>query len=184
VKTIHTRVKLMLRTIEPNKAETGSFLKRMLRKDSAAYAYIVDTASTLAFYIPVCTAEEVWIAGMSLGQSLKTRALGIVTTSIFGRPYGKFRDYAFKTTKTTDSSSFLRKAVVDTSALMVFWMPMYVGQMYLAGASKRSIIIASAIAVPLSLVEGRPFGMFMDWMRKKAGLKSATKMVDTPQNSI
>jgi hypothetical protein len=105
-----------------------------------------------------------------------------VTNSLFGKPYGKFRDYAFKTTKTTDRSSFLRKAVVDTSALMIFWMPMYVGQMYLAGASKKSILIASAIATPLSLVEGRPFGMFMDWMRKKAGLKSAT-MVDARQNS-
>ncbi len=127
--------------------------------------------------------EEVFIAGMSFGQSLKTRAMGMVTNSLFGRPYGKFRDYAFKTTKTTDSSSFLRKAVVDTSALMIFWMPMYVGQMYLAGASRKSILIASAIAVPLSLVEGKPFGMFMDWMRKKAGLKSATKMVDAQQNS-
>jgi len=163
----------LLRVAEPDKTSACSFLVSMLRKESAVYAYMVDTFSEITFYTPLGMASEIWMAGMSFGQSLKTRVMGAITGAIFGRPYGKFRDYVFKKTKTGHSSSSLRKMAVDTAALITFWMPVYFGQLYIAGASKKSIIVALAIAIPFSFVEGRPFGMYMDWIRKKAGLRPA-----------
>lgn len=176
--TTQAKEEILLRAAEHNKTEAGFVLRRMLRKEVAAYAWVVDTFSAVTFYTPICMVDEILFAGMSLKQSLKIRAMGAVTSSLFGGPYGKFRDYVFRKAKITDSSSFLRKAFVDTAAAITFWMPVYVGQMCLAGASRKSIIIASAIALPFSLVEGRPFGMYMDWMRKRVGLRPAAKTID------
>lgn len=109
---------------------------------------------------------------------MKTRAMGALADIAFGRPYGKFRDYVFGKTHTTASSSFIRKATVDTAALIAFWMPIYVGMMEVAGVPKRNMLIAALVSVPASVLEGRPFGIYMDWVRSKCGLRPAADGVE------
>jgi hypothetical protein len=53
--------------------------------------------------------------------------------------------------------------------------------MEISGVPKKNMFIAALLSVPFSIVEGRPLGWYMDWMRSKCGLRpAADKSVELP----
>ena len=62
-------------------------------KNNPAYQYAVDTFTMIAFSTPIAMANEVFIAGMDVEQSLKARGIATIVNILTARPYGKFRDY-------------------------------------------------------------------------------------------
>ena len=75
----------------------------MLRTDGqrghgVVYRFAVDTFASMSFFTPICMANEIYMAKMTVGQSL-ARLIGNGSMLSAGRPYGKFRDYAVKNSK-------------------------------------------------------------------------------------
>jgi hypothetical protein len=157
-------------------------LQSLLRQGSCAHRWLVDTSATIFFFTPFSMLQEVGLAGMSVETSLKTRAIAAFSDLFLGRPYGKFRNYLFKKTDTTTASHWARRMAVDASANIAFWLPIYIGMMYIAGANLRSIVISAVATIPASLVGGRLAGIFMDWIRKMSGLKAAPEHANDRQN--
>jgi hypothetical protein len=118
-------------------------------------------------------AQEVLIAGMTVGQSLKVRGISVVVNTFLARPYGVYRDRLFKLLRTTEKSSQMRKFWTDYMIFSSFWTPVYAGMLAAGGAGEHQIIKACAAGLVANMVTGRPFGAYFDLVRRKTGLKPA-----------
>ena len=133
--------------------------------------FIVDTYAMISSSIAVGMANEMFITGMSLEQSLKSRAISIIPNMLLGRVYGEYRDWMLKKFKTSQESHWLKKSTADIIAFTSFNGPLYAGILALAGADSDQIITAVGSFTIMSPFLGRPYGLYLDWLRKFSGLK-------------
>jgi len=153
-------------------------------KDNWIYQYAVDTAAMITFSTPIAMANEIFIADMEVEQSLKARGIATVVNLLTARPYGKFRDYLFKKCHTTEESGFIKKAATDILAFATFQAPLYAGILAVSGAKPENILVGSVVITGLSGFIGRPYGAYLDIVRKFFGLKPAYMLSEeskTPQ---
>lgn len=141
-------------------------------KDNPIYQYAVDTTALISFSTPIAMANEVLIADMEVKDSLKARGLATLVNLAAARHYGKYRDYIFKKCKTTEKSGFWKKVGTDILSFSTFQLPLYTG-----------ILAGSATIAALSGFIGRPYGIYLDKLRKFCGLKPAYKIAQESQNS-
>jgi len=117
--------------------------------------------------------NEIFVAGMTFEQSLKTRIAAAVGNTITGRPYGQYRDWLFEKFNLTDKSGMLKKGCVDTLAFVTFQIPCYYAFMYFGGADIESMHKGALSLTVISTFAGRPYGLYMDAIRKQCGIRSA-----------
>ncbi len=134
--------------------------------------FLVDTSAMISYSIAVGMANEMLIAGMSLEQSLKSRAMSIIPNMLTGGIYGKYRDWVLKKFKTTQQSHWLKKAVADITAFASFQGPLYATILTLAGADSDQIMTAVGSITLISPLLGRPYGLYLDGLRKISGVRS------------
>ena len=120
--------------------------------------FIVDTLATIIFFTIIATFTELVIAGMAPGQVLITRAVMVVMMALTA-----WRDWVFARMLPRRRIS---RAVVDVVAFMAFQVPLYAATLALAGADPGKIITALGSATLFMLTLSRPFGLFLEWVRR------------------
>ena len=126
---------------------------------------VVDTLSTIFFFTILAAVTERYVAGMEPAEVLKTRAIMIPMMILTGRPYGAWRDWFFATTKPTVTWS---KSLVDGVAFLTFQLPVYGRLLWIIGADATEIYTLIASTALLMLIISRPFGLFLQAMRRLA----------------
>jgi hypothetical protein len=127
--------------------------------------FIVDTLATIIFFTIIATFTELVIAGMAPGQVLITRAIMMLMMVVTARPYSAWRDWVFRKMLPRRR---IGRAFVDVVAFMAFQVPLYAATLALAGADLGKIVTALGSATLFMLTLSRPFGLFLEWVRRLA----------------
>ena len=125
----------------------------------------VDTLSTILFFTILAALTELYVVGMEPADVLKTRLIMVPLMILTGRPYGVWRDWFFVGTKPTVLWS---KSLIDGAAFLTFQLPIYGLTLWIVGADFDESGTALGSAVVLMLIVSRPFGLFLQAMRKIA----------------
>jgi hypothetical protein len=131
-------------------------------------AFIMDTGALVSFYAPLMFGYEVAI-GLSVPQALASRGLGILANTVIGRPYGIFRDWAWRKTGTTAKSHWTKKAALDVTTAAAMHGPAYAIMLAIVGASIPQILAGIPFVILVSATTGRPYGAYLDWARRVFG---------------
>ena len=130
---------------------------------------LVDTLSTILFFTILATLTELYVAGMEPTDVLKTRLIMVPLMILTGRPYGVWRDWFFAGTKPTVSWS---KSLIDGLAFLTFQLPIYGLTLWITGADFDEISTLLGSTAVLMLIVSRPFGLFLQAMRKLADIST------------
>lgn len=129
-------------------------------------AYTADTLALVIFFTTTGIINERFVAGMSWDQVFYARLLGAVLMVPVGRPYGIWRDWIMQRAKSDRVSQLLW----DGIALVSFQVPIYAAIIAISGASGRGLLYGILGAVVMMLALGRPYGVFLNWVRALFGL--------------
>jgi len=132
----------------------------------------VDVFVMNTFSYAVAAPLELIIADMSWQAHLKVRLMGLVINSFIGRPYGLWREFVVGRTGMNVTSSAMQRYGVDTLVFLSFQLPVYVTIMALGGADLDGILKAAGTASLLAGVLGRPYGIYLDFVRSLVGMKA------------
>lgn len=125
-----------------------------------------DTFALITFGIIVGMSVELFIAGLTLEQSMHSRLLSIPVNMIIARPYGIYRDWILAH-NIPALDSFLGSTLLDVLAFMTFQMPVYAFLVGTSGASLESVVAACMGQLGAMLVMGRPYGLWMQLCRQR-----------------
>ena len=128
---------------------------------------IADITAMIIFSTALCMTIEVFIAGLTVLQSVHARLAAVPVNLITGRPYGWFRDRLFLFLG-IQRGSFLMMIFGDTIAFVIFQLPLYVIVLLFAGATWTQIGVSSLFMSMIFSLAGRPYGIFLDFCRKVA----------------
>jgi hypothetical protein len=134
----------------------------------------VDVFVMNTFSYVVAAPLELIVAGMSWEAHLKVRLMGLLVNSVIGRPYGVWREFIVRRTGMTENSTAINRYWVDTMVFLSFQLPVYVTIMALGGADWNGILKAAGTASLLAGFLGRPYGIYLDFVRSLVGMKPMT----------
>lgn len=129
-------------------------------------AFMADTAALIVFFTTTGVINERFIAGMSWDQVLHARLLGAVLMVPVGRPYGVWRDFMLRHA----GPGRLSQLLWDSAALVSFQVPIYAAIIAISGASGMGLWRGVLGATVMMLVLGRPYGAFLNGVRRLFGL--------------
>ncbi len=130
-------------------------------------SFIADTLALIVFFTIASGLNERFIISMGWHEVLVSRAIGAPLMVLTARPYGLWRDWFIR--KTAPSSSW-GNLVMDTLALLAFQVPIYVVIILAGGAQGWGVLKGAAGFAVLMLLLGRPYGVWLDVVRKLFGL--------------
>mgnify|MGYP000254981741 CR=1 FL=1 len=137
-----------------------------MRLPRPSRAYIADTLALILFFTTTGVINERWIAGMGWDQVLHARLIGGALMIPVGRPYGMWRDWVMSHAGDTRVS----RVLWDSFALMSFQVPIYAGIIAISGAAGWGLVRGVLGAAVMMLVLGRPYGAFLNGVRRMFGL--------------
>mgnify|MGYP000058613638 CR=1 FL=1 len=129
-------------------------------------AFLADTTALILFFTTTGIINERFIAGMTWDQVLHARLLGAVLMIPVARPYGLWRDWLMKRAGPGRASMLLW----DSIALVSFQVPIYAAIIAFSGASGSGLVRGTLGAALMMLLLGRPYGAFLNGVRKVFGL--------------
>ncbi|QQA43541.1 L-alanine exporter AlaE [Pelagovum pacificum] len=132
--------------------------------------FIIDTIATIAFFTVVATFSELVIAGMDTSEVLTTRLVMVPVMIVTGRPYTRWRDWLFARVQPRGR---LSAALTDIAAFLAFQVPVYGTTLMIAGASAAEALVAIGSAATFMILLARPFGLFVELVRRISGVEPA-----------
>ncbi|SDK53293.1 L-alanine exporter [Microbulbifer yueqingensis] len=124
---------------------------------------LLDIFAMNSFSWAIAIPIELLLAGMSLQEHIQVRLLAVVFNTLIARPFSIYRHWvAARFGGRGDLNAYL----VDTFVFLSFQCPLYVGNMLLGGASWAEIATASATFMVIAGALGRPYGIYLDWLRR------------------
>lgn len=129
-------------------------------------AFIADTTALILFFTTTGALNERYIADMTWEQVLHARLLGAALMIPVARPYGIWRDWVMGRA----SDSRLSQLLWDSVALVSFQVPIYAAIIAFSGASGQGLWLGVLSATVMMLVLGRPYGAFLNAVRRLFGL--------------
>jgi hypothetical protein len=126
---------------------------------------IADTIAMVLFSLAVGFFVELFISGMTLEQSIRSRITSIPANLITARPYGFYRDWLFGLLgerRKRATYAFM----ADTLAFCTFQVPLYAAILLSSGASIQQIATSCVTVVFISAFSGRPFGLVLEGTRR------------------
>jgi hypothetical protein len=129
-------------------------------------AFLADTTALILFFTTTGIINERFIAGMTWDQVLHARLLGAVLMIPVARPYGLWRDWLMKRAGPGRASMLLW----DSIALVSFQVLIYAAIIAFSGASGGGLVRGTLGAALMMLLLGRPYGAFLNGVRKVFGL--------------
>lgn len=130
-------------------------------------SFAADTMALIIFFTIVSGLNERFIAGMSWPEVATSRSIGAVLMVLTARPYGFWRDWFLNRTK---PQSRMANLAMDSIALLSFQVPIYVFIIFASGARGMGIVTGALGFAFLMLVLGRPYGLWLNFVRKGFGL--------------
>jgi hypothetical protein len=140
-----------------------------------AKTWFADYASRTSFYAAAYMPYESLVLHLEPLDVLKVRLGAAVVNIVSGPAYGKFRELWAKLFKTERYSSELKKSVVETVGSTVYSVATYSALLSASGASLETILKGTPFVVGMSLVSGRPYGIYSDYVRGLFGVKSVLR---------
>jgi hypothetical protein len=125
---------------------------------------IADVIAVLIFNTVCSMIIEIFLAGMTVNQSIHARLIAIPVILILARPYGLFRDWINRVLKSAERGRGM-KIIADVIAFVAIQVPQYSMVLKLSGANLHQIITACSSATVLMAIGGRPMGIFLDFTR-------------------
>ncbi|WP_095126020.1 L-alanine exporter AlaE [Pseudomonas sp. Irchel s3a12] len=141
-------------------------MPQRLQQSTRRTAFIADTTALIVFFTTTGILNERLIAGMTWDQVLHARLLGAALMIPVARPYGLWRDWVM----TRASSGRGSRLIWDSIALISFQVPIYAAIIAFSGASGEGLVRGTLGAAVMMLVLGRPYGAFLNRVRKLFGL--------------
>lgn len=129
-------------------------------------AFAADTTALVLFFTVTGALNERFVSGMSWNEVLHARLLGAALMIPVARPYGLWRDWLMRRAAPTRWS----RLFWDSLALVSFQVPIYAAIIAISGASGRGLVLGILGATVIMLVSGRPYGAFLNWVRRRFGL--------------
>lgn len=138
---------------------------------SRAPLLVADTLAMLSFFTIAGALNERLVAGMAWDEVARSRLIGAAAMLATARPYGIWRDAALRRLAPPEAGR-LRLALADTAALLAFQVPVYALIIWLGGAEAGEVLRGSAGAAVVMLASGRPYGLWLDAVRRWVGARS------------
>ena len=129
--------------------------------------FVADTTALVLFFTTTGILNERFVAGMEWQEVLVSRSIGAPLMVLTARPYGIWRDAVVERFSNGTRNSLL---VWDMFALMTFQVPIYSAIIAMGGAEGSELLRGTLGAAVLMLVLGRPYGVWLDWVRARFGL--------------
>ena len=136
------------------------------RQTTRRTAFLADTVALLLFFTTTGIINERLIAGMTWEQVFHARLLGAALMVPVARPYGVWRDWVMRRA----GESRISTLFWDSVALVSFQVPIYALIIAFSGASGSGLLRGTLGAALMMLLLGRPYGAFLNWVRKLFGL--------------
>lgn len=131
-------------------------------------SFIADTLALVVFFTIASGANERFIAGMDWDDVVRSRLIGAPLMVMTARPYGLWRDWVLNR---VNPSRHWSELFTDGAALLAFQVPIYVA-IIIAGGAEGAAILRGAVGFALLMfVLGRPYGVFLDFVRARFGLE-------------
>ena len=128
--------------------------------------FIADTTALILFFTTTGALNERFIAGMTWEQVLHARLIGAALMVPVARPYGLWRDFVMRRA----GPGMLSQVLWDSLALVSFQVPIYAAIIAISGASGEGLIKGVVGATLMMLLLGRPYGAFLNTVRRLFGL--------------
>lgn len=138
-----------------------------VRTGSAGRDFLADTLALVIFFTAAGVVNERFVVGMSWEEVLRARLIGAPLMVATARPYGMWRAAILGRFA---GAGRVSRAVWDTAALLGFQVPIYVVIIFAGGARGGELLWGAAGAVAYMMLLGRPYGVFLDWVRSLFGL--------------
>jgi hypothetical protein len=129
-------------------------------------SFIADTLALILFFTTTGIINERFIAGMTWEEVFHARLLGAVLMVPVARPYGLWRDWIMRRA----GHGRISQVLWDSFALMTFQVPIYAAIIAFSGASGLGLLKGTLGAAVMMLVLGRPYGAFLNFVRRLFGL--------------
>lgn len=127
--------------------------------------FLVDILTLNLFIILTAFIVEVVISGIPWSVFWKGRLIMIIPNIITVEPYNRTRIWMGKKLGEWKSSR-LHQIVRDTIVFILYRVPLVFIVLTLLGAPIEKVISACIAATLISGFTGRPYGIFLDWMRR------------------
>lgn len=127
--------------------------------------FIADTLALVVFFTIVGALNEHFVAGMAWGEVARSRSIGAPLMVLTARPYGIWRDWLIARIVPP-----VPRVVADALALLLFQVPIYAAILWISGASLAGVVQGSAGFAVLMMIVGRPYGIWLDFVRARFGL--------------
>ncbi len=130
-------------------------------------AFLADTLALVTFFTLTGILNERFVAGMSWDEIAVSRGIGAPLMVLTARPYGLWRDWAMSRLGWPAGT---RLVIWDSIVLLVFQVPIYAAIIWFGGAEGAGLWRGIAGAAILMLCLGRPYGLWLDFVRNRFGL--------------
>ena len=127
--------------------------------------FIVDSLALNMFVIFTAFFVEVVFSGITLAVFLKGRLLIVIPNMITVEPYNRTRLWIGQKLGEWRSPR-LHQIVRDTLVFILYRVPLVFIVLTVLGAPVQKVISACVAATLVSGFTGRPYGAFLDWMRR------------------
>nr|WP_289852297.1 L-alanine exporter AlaE [Mesorhizobium liriopis] len=131
-------------------------------------SFLADTLALVSFFTVTSGLNERFVAGMEWEEVFSSRAIGAVLMVLTARPYGLWRNWLLGRVAPQSRRGEL---LADGFALLVFQVPIYLAIIAMAGARGSALLLGALGFAGLMLVLGRPYGLWLDWVRNRFGLE-------------
>jgi hypothetical protein len=138
---------------------------------SRARPFLADTAAMLTFFTLLGVLNERLVAGMAWDEVLRARLIGAAAMVPTARPYGLWRDAALPRLAGREPGR-LRLLLADTATLLSFQLPLYAAILLAGGAEAQEVLRGVAGASVVMTASGRPYGLWLDVVRRWAGVRA------------
>ncbi|MCA0900386.1 MULTISPECIES: L-alanine exporter AlaE [Microbulbifer] len=132
--------------------------------------WLLDVFAMNSFSWAIAIPIELLLAGMSWSEHLKIRLLAVVFNSLIARPFSIYRGWVVQR---FGRGGALHNYAVDTFVFLSFQLPLYTVNMLLGGASMAEIATACITFAMIAGVLGRPYGIYLDFLRRLWARRSA-----------
>ena len=132
-------------------------------------AFAADTLALLTFFTVTGALNERFIAGLDWNEVLSARLIGAPLMVLTARPYGLYRDLLTHRGPSRVWSAFAR----DAFALLTFQVPIYAAILAMSGGELDDILRGAIGFAILMVVIGRPYGLYLDGVRRVFGVPPA-----------
>lgn len=131
--------------------------------------FLADITASIIFFTIAAALSELLIVRLTVEQVIDARLAALPLMVLAARPYGWYRDLVFETFGVVNRGR-LAQTVIDTFTFISFQLPVYAAILWWVGATVPQILIACASTIVLMAISARPFGLFLDLVRRLFGV--------------